>query len=103
MERIISEAMKLITSSIGNFDEELRKQISRGHELIALCLSKGDMKTAATMFGHLNRIGGMEKTQVDLTTGGNPLPAQIIVNLPAGTTPNTAPVLPESPQRLGLQ
>ncbi len=81
LEKILSEANKLIVDSTGSWEEEFKKHVQRGHDLIAECLDKKDYKTASTMFGHLSRLG-LEKTQVDVTSGGQPIQFQYVVAVP---------------------
>jgi hypothetical protein len=93
---------KIRSSSIDNFNEMLIERVALGLAGMRKSIEKGDLKTAATFYTAINRIGGLERTSLDLTSNGQELsPAQVIFQLPTSTPASTA--LPESAYQLGLQ
>ena len=99
MDQLLREANELIVESVGDWDLEFKKHVQRGHALIERALEKGDLKTATTMFAALSRLG-LEKTSVDVTSGGQPL---ISFGYAIETAANAATNLPESPKTIEIE
>ena len=106
VDKMIAKATKIIRDNSESFDDLMKDRIALGMSVMRKALEKGDLKTAATFYTALNRLGGMERTSIDVTSNGRELqPAQIVFELPGGANALApALALPESAKQLtGLQ
>lgn len=101
MDDLIAKAKDMIRETVGDFDEQLKDHIARGHALAAKALEAGDLKTATTMFAALSRLGGLERTTTDVNVSGNLVSFHLTPALP-GVAPGAA-ALPEPAKVIEIQ